>query len=133
MANAIYDIARQKFLDGELSWVNDNIKCAMVDATYTPNFATHEFFSVCESAVVRTSQNLTSKTSTAGVADADNLTFLAVEGNEIVALVLFVDTGDSSTSSLIAYMDTGLGIPIAPNGGQIDIRWSDLANRIFKL
>lgn len=135
MANAIYDKAREKFLNGTLSWSSDNIKAVLVDAAdYTVNLATHEFLSdIPVAGRVSTSANLDNKTSTAGVADADNITFTAVTGDPSEALVLFKDTTNASTSPLIAYIDSATGLPVTPNGGDINITWDNGSNKIFKL
>ena len=135
MANAVYDKARQKFLDGTISWSSNNIKAVLVDAAdYTVNIATHEFLSdIAAGARVATSINLENKTSTAGVADADNISFSAVTGDPSEALVLYVDTTNAATSSLICYIDSATGLPVTPNGGDINITWDNGSNKIFKL
>lgn len=135
MANGLYDKARQKFLDGSISWSSDNIKIILVDAAdYTVSLATHEFLSdIPSGGRVATSDNLTTKTSLAGVADADNVTFTAVTGDPSEAIVIYKDTTNASTSDLIAYIDTATGLPVTPNGGDITITWDNGTNKIFKL
>lgn len=133
MANALYDLGREKFLTGDIAWDTDDIKVALVDTgTYTVNLATHEFHSDL-SGIVATSGNLSSKTTTAGVADAADVTLSSVSGNQSEALVIFKDTGVSGTSPLIAYIDTATGLPVTPNGADITITWDSGANKIFKL
>ncbi len=133
MANALYDLGRQGFLDGSIDWDTDNIKCVLVDTgTYTVNLTTHQFLTDV-TGVVATSANLASKTVALGVADAADLTFTAVTGSSVEAIVIYKDSGVASTSRLIAYIDTGTGLPVTPNGGDITIQWSAGANRIFKL
>lgn len=83
--------------------------------------------------MVGTPQTLASKTSTAGVADAADITFTAVSGATVEALIIYKDTGVSSTSNLIAYIDSATGLPATPNGGDITVTWDNSANRIFKL
>lgn len=135
MANALYDLSRQKFLEGSIAWLADDIKCILVDsAFYTVNLVTDEFLSVIAGgAIVATSSNFTTKTSTIGVADADDVTFSLVTGAESEALVIYKDTGVAATSPLIAYIDTATGLPITPSGGNITVGWSNLSNKIFKL
>lgn len=135
MANGLYDKGREGILDGTISWPTDNIKAVLIDtALYTVNLATHQNLSdIPSGARVATSGNLASKTSTGGVADAADVTFLAVSGATVEAIALYKDTGTASTSRLIAYIDTGTGLPVTPNGGDITIQWSNTANRIFKL
>lgn len=133
MANALYGLARAKFLTGAIDMSVDNIKVALVDsAVYTVAIDTHEFLSDIAS-VVATSGNLASKTTTLGVFDAADVTFTAVSGAESEALVIYKDTGVAATSPLIAYMDTATGLPVIPNGGDITITWDNTANKIFKL
>ena len=135
MANGLYDKARQKFLDGSISWSSDNIKIVLVDAAdYTVSLSTHEFLSdIPSGARVATSDNLGNKTSTSGIADADNVTFTAVTGDPSEAIVIYKDTTNAATSDLIAYIDTATGLPVTPNGGDITITWDNGTNKIFKL
>lgn len=51
---------------------------------------------------VGSDQTLTSKTITAGVADAADLTFTSVSGASVEALILYKDTGTPSTSRVLA-------------------------------
>lgn len=135
MANALYDKGREAFLDGLIAWSSHNIKCVLVDTgAYTANLATDTFLSdVPALARIATSGNLASKTVTAGVADAANVTFTAVTGVSCEALVIYRDTGVVGTSRLIARIDTATGLPATPDGSDIAVAWDDGANRIFKL
>lgn len=135
MANAMYDKGREGFLDGSIDWDTDNIKVVLVDgADYTVNLSTHEFLSdIPGGARVATSGNLASKTVTAGVADAADITFSTVTGDASEILAIYKDTGSAATSRLIAYIDTATGLPVTPNGGDITVAWDNGANKIFKL
>lgn len=137
MANALYDKGRQAFLDADIDWSADNIKAALVrSSTYTPNLATDDFLAdvTAGGAVVATSGNFASKTSTDGVADAADITFTTVAaGAAIQYLVIYKDTGSGATSPLIALIDTATGLPVTPNGGDITVQWDNGANKIFKL
>ena len=135
MANALYDFGRESFLDGYISWTNDNIKCVLIDtALYTVNLATDDFrVDIPIGAEVAVSANLTTKTVAAGVADADDVTFSSVTGATVEAIVIFQDTGIRSSSPVIAYIDTATGLPVTPNGGDITVQWDNGVDRIFKL
>lgn len=137
MANTLYDFGRQRFLEGQFNWLTDTIKVILVDTgAYSPNFTTHQFLSdIATSARIGTSSGvaLTSKTTTGGAADAADITFSAVTGASIEALVIFKDTGTEGTSPLIAFIDTATGLPITPNGGDIICTWDNGTNKIFKL
>lgn len=136
MANALYDAGRAAFLGADIDWLADNIKVTLVRG-YTANTSTHDFLDDVTGAggtLVATSSNLASKTSTAGVADAADITFTAVgAGAACQHLVIYKDTGSAATSALIAVIDTATGLPVTPNGGDITVTWDNGANRIFKL
>ena len=136
MANTLFTPYKESLLslNPSVDLDTDTIKVAMVTAGYTLN-AAHQFYSDITpgSNVVGTPQTLGSKTVTGGVFDAADATFTAVTGSQVVALVLYKDTGVNSTSPLIAYIDTGTGLPVTPNGGNITIAWDNGTNKIFKI
>ena len=137
MANALYDLGRQTFLEGGIAWLTDNIKAVLVDTRgghYTVNLATDQFLSaIAAGDRIATSGNLASKTSSAGVADAADITMTAVTGAQVGAIVLYKDTGVAGTSPLIAYLDTVTGLPLTPSGADETVAWDNGANKIFKL
>lgn len=133
MANAIYPLYKQALLDASSdSDLNDGtVKVALVDTgTYTYS-AAHDFYNDL-SGVVGTPQTIANTTVANGLFDGDNVTFTAVSGNSVEALVIYIDTGNAATSRLVAYIDTGqTGLPVTPNGGDISISWN--ASGIFQL
>jgi hypothetical protein len=135
MANALFDRARQRFLEGQFNWNTDTIKAVLLDTgTYTVNLSAHEFLSdIGTGARISTSGAFTGKATTGGAADANDVTFTSVTGASIEAIVLYRDTGVDATSPLIAFIDTATGLPITPNGGDIIVTWDNGPNRIFKL
>jgi hypothetical protein len=133
MANALYDLGREGFLDGSINVATGTIKVALLSAGYTPNLATHKFVSDLGANIVGRSPALTSKTVTAGVFDAADVTFLSQTGAQVTRYAIYQDSGVDSTSRLIALIDTATGLPITPNGGDIQIVFDNSANRIFKL
>lgn len=135
MANRLYDKAREAFLNGDLSWLGDNQKAILVDLDdYTPDFSTDEFLSdIPLASRVATSPNLSGKDATAGVADCDDITWTAVTGDQSEAIIIFQDTGLEASSRLICYMDTAVGLPVTPNGGDITVQIDNGTNKLFKL
>lgn len=137
MANALYVAFRNGVLGSHATRVDldaDTIKAALIDhSTDTPNVTTDDFYNDISAGLVGAlSSALTTKTIgtvAAGVFDADNVTFTAVSGNSVESVNLLKDTGTSSTSDLIAYFDTGTGLPVTPNGGDITVTWN--ASGIF--
>lgn len=135
MANALFDKGREGFLDGSIDWDTDTIKAVLVDAgAYTANLATDANLSdIPSGARIATSGALGTKTVTAGVADAADITFTAVTGASCEYIALYKDTGTATTSRLICLIDTATGLPVTPNGGDIQVQWDNGASKIFKL
>ena len=135
MANTLYDAARQRFLEAQINWLTDTVKCILVDTgAYTPQTSVHQYLSdIPTSARIAGPVTLTSKATTGGAADAADCTFTSVSGASIEAIILYKDTGTEATSPLIAYIDTATGLPITPNGGDIIVVWDSGANKIFRL
>lgn len=135
MANALYDFGRQGFLEGTIDWDTDTIKIILIDAAdYTKDLVNHDNLNdVPVAARVAISAALAGKTVAAGVADANNVTWSAVSGDQSEQIIGYKDSGVESTSRLIFNIDTATGLPVTPNGGDITVQWDDGANKIFKL
>lgn len=130
MASAIYPKAKESLLQGGINMSSGTIKAALVDTgTYTYSTA-HQYLTSL-SGVVGTAQTVGAKTFTNGLFDGADVTFTAVSGSSAEAIVIYLDTGVSATSPLIAYIDSGTGLPVTPNGGDITITWN--ASGIFQL
>jgi hypothetical protein len=145
MANALYDHGRNAFARGQVAWLasaGSLIKVTLVDAAdYAVNLATHQYMNtntVAAAARIATA-TLTKFDPVAGVVDAEDVTFPAVTGDQAEALIIWLDgggagnTASGTTDLLIAYIDVATGLPVTPNGGDINVLWSNDSNRIFKL
>jgi hypothetical protein len=132
MASALYPFGKQAFLSGGVNLLSDTIMVALIDtSTYTYS-AAHQFYSAI-TGVVGTPVQLTSPTvdqPTPGTFDAADATFTSVTGNTVSAIIIYKNTGTSSTSPVLAYID---GVSVTPNGGNIIASWDNGANRIFGL
>ena len=125
MANALYPKWKEAVLNGSTNVaLSGTVKVALVDTgTYTYS-AAHEFLTSLTGAV-GTAATLATKTYVNGLFDADNVTYTAVSGASVEALVFYIDTGVAGTSRLVAYIDTGVtGLPLTPNGGDVTITWN---------
>lgn len=137
MANAIYPIYKEALLNASANSAltgtgTTGLYVALVDtATYTYS-AAHDFYTDL-AGIVGTDQEITGVNLTAGTVNGDDVTFLAVTGASVEALVLYRrNAGASSTWRLVAYIDTGqTGLPFTPSGGNVTITWH--ASGIFTL
>lgn len=134
MANALYDTGRNAFATGDIDWVNDIVRVYLIDANdYTVDLVNHQYLTSVAGAARVAFVALAGKTASAGVCDATDAVLSSVTGDISEALLLVKWAGADATSQLIAYMDTGTGLPVTPNGGDITITWDNGSNKIFKL
>ena len=135
MANSLYDRGRQGFLAGEIDWDANDIRLILIDeADDTIDLAVDEDLADRAGAArVATSSAFGTKTTTAGVADAADVTLSSVTGDVSESIDIYQHTGTEATSLLICNIDTATGLPVTPNGGNITVQWDSGANKIFKL
>ena len=135
MANALYDKGREHFLGGDNDWDASDVRMIFVDeADDTIDLANDDFLDDrAAPSRVAVSGSFTTKTKTAGVADADDVTIVTVTGDPFESLDLYEHTGTESTSSMICNIDTATGLPATPAGGDITVVWDAGSNKIFKL
>jgi hypothetical protein len=130
MASVVYPKAKESFLKADLD-LDSTIRAVLIDTgTYTYN-AAHDNYDDLSGVVGTESGAFASKTFTNGVFDAADITFSAVTGNTAEAIVIFLDSGAPGTDKLIAYIDSAIGLPVTPNGGDITVTWN--ASGIFAL
>lgn len=138
MANAIYPKFKEALItaaaDSSLNGTGTTgVYAALVDTGTYVYSAAHEFYSSL-TGIVGTDQEIgATKTYTNGVFDGADLTYTAVTGASVEALVLYrKNAGANTTWRLVAYIDTGVtGLPVTPNGGNITVAWN--ASGIFAL
>lgn len=141
MANAIYPIyktalgAASANVSLTVDDTTDGPYCSLVDTgTYTYS-AAHDFYNDL-TGIVGTDQRIATPTFgsvSQGTFDGADLTYTAVTGNSIEALVIWrKNAGATSTHRLVYFGDTSItGLPVTPNGGNITVAWH--ASGIFTL
>lgn len=133
MANAIYPKYKEAILSGatDVALDSETVKVSLIDEDLTPYSSLDEFYSDLNANGVIGTTVLTNKSVTGGVFDADDVSIEA-SNVESEALLLWIDTGNTETSRLVAWLDDSVtGLPIVPNGSNVDITWN--ASGIFKL
>ena len=141
MANVLYPSGRAGFLSGQIDWDTASIKTALVRGSYNASHSTVKNFTDAGGVLHAVSGALSGKTFTDGIADANDVVFTAPAANANNHYVLFFQASavgggsdiDPSLQRLIAWMDTGAGIPGLPNGSNITLTFDNGANKIFKL
>lgn len=135
MSNFRYPYGNEKILAGDIPWLTAPIVAVLVGTQdYQPSLIHQTLADVPVDAIVATSGTLTGRSAILGVADADDVTWGTVSaGPQGDAVILAHDTGDRTTSTLIAYFGSLVGVPVYPDGGDITVHWDNGANRIFVL
>jgi hypothetical protein len=132
--SALYPSFKQAMLEGGFDLETVNVRLQLLDASYTFDPADAFAADITSGARRGNPALVTGKTLNVpapGVFDANDTSVPSVPfGTDVVAYVLYRDTGSLGTSDLIAYMD---GFFVAPNGGPVLIEHDDGPFRIFAL
>lgn len=116
-----YDLGLDKVAGGSIAWTSDTIKVAATSSSYTPNQATHEFFSDITNELSTANgytaggATLSGKSVAAGASAAERAlkasatTWTPGSGQTLTIryLIIYKSTGTSSTSPLLGYVDLG--------------------------
>jgi len=132
----LYDAGVEAFLSGNLSWTTDEIRALLIDvADYTVDLNGDRVLDdIPAGAIVAVSDPLTGKSATDGAADCADYKFEEVSGDPCEAVVYYHHTGNAETSTLIAYFDDSFGLPVTPNGGDINVKIDHNGpNKLFHL
>lgn len=141
MANAVYDTFKEGLLNAAYDLNTATIKCAFVRG-YTFS-ASHAFVSDVTGAggtLNGTSAALANPTITNGVFDADDTSITTTANATNHGLLIFQSSAvgggadvAQSAQRVIAYYDTGTGLPIQPGTGSVTVTFDSGTNRILKI
>jgi hypothetical protein len=127
MASAPYPTGMKKFLDGDIDLLADNVIALLYDGTFD---SSDEFITDLAGTINDRSGNLSGKTTTAGVFDANNETVTTVPISTTDAVIIAKNTGADGTSPLIVFLE--LSSPFVLGSiADVSIIWNALG--IFEL
>lgn len=115
MSSFIYNHGKVALLDGSVDLDDDAVKVALVTASYTPDKANHRLFEDVTNEVIGTGytaggkplanvQLIQDDAYDRVIVDADDTTW-PVASFTTRAAIIYKDTGEASSSPLIAYLD----------------------------
>lgn len=137
MANAVYPKYKEALLGASANSAltgsgATGLYAALIDTGVYTYSAAHQFYSDL-SGVIGTDQEIGAVTLTSGTVDGNDVTYTAVVGASVEAIVLYrKNAGANTTWRLVAYIDSGVtNLPVTPNGGDITATWD--AAGIFSL
>ncbi|MCX4470456.1 hypothetical protein OOK41_09070 [Micromonospora sp. NBC_01655] len=141
MANGYFTALAEGLMDGSIDLDTATVKVALVRG-YTFS-AAHRFVSDVTGTggtINGTSAALASKTVTGGVFDADDTTISATTNATNHGLLLFQASAAAggadvaaTAQRLIAWYDTGTGLPVQPGTGMVTVTWPNTSPRILKV
>lgn len=134
--NFRYPFGNEKILDGGIPWRTAPIVAHLIGTQfYQPDLVHQTILDVPALAIVATSGTLENRSSTLGIADANDVTWGTVPTGttRADAVLLALSTGTLADDVLIAYFGTIVGVPVYPDGSDITCHWSNGANKIFVL
>jgi hypothetical protein len=103
----LYPNIRQQFATAGFSWPAANPTLLLMAESYVPDFTNVHLADIDPSQIIATSNPITGLTATNGYCSGDNVDFGVIEDARVAASIIFFDnTGDSTTSQLICYLDT---------------------------
>lgn len=139
MSNILYNLGKKERLAGTINLTSDTIKIMLLNDTYTPDPDDDYVDDIVAKELVNDEgtgyerKTLANKTFTEddendkGIFDADNVLYSAIDTTlDIAVIVIFKDTGNDATSTLILAIDTMTGLPKATNGSDIQLTISNI-------
>ena len=133
--NFLYTPFVTALMSGSVNLTTADVRAILVKSSYVPNQSTHDFLNDVPSGDrVGSPVALTGESVSAGVFDANDVTFSSVAaGSTVAAVVLYIYNASETAARLIGYFGAIEGFPAATNGGNITISWSGGARKIFKI
>jgi hypothetical protein len=133
MASFLYNSARESFATGALTWDGSEIHCALVNATYGPTLQ-DVFLSDIPDGAIMADATLTALASDSGICSGQIPEFDAfISDTPCIAMVLYANSGDPSTSQLIYYSSDGVGFPFLPQGFNYAVGFDQTALGFFQV
>jgi hypothetical protein len=134
-ADFVYNNARYLFATGALDWATATIEAMLVSSSYSPAVTDVHVSDIPSGAIITRDQILTGLGVTAAGACYGAIpTWDALSSiYEVVAVILYKNTGTDSTSPLIYYSSSGPGFPFAVEGLNYFVGYDTSAGGYFQV
>lgn len=136
MSSQLYPKAREKFLTAQLSWLSGAYRAVLLPESYSPDFDDEFLSDIFEGVRIATSNNISGRTATGGVASSAAINFGTIVDSRLAAkIIIYKDTGIETTSDLVCFLDTESlqGAPVTLVGFEYFFVPSQLNGGIFRL
>jgi len=132
MSNGFFTFGLSEIINSNIDLLSDTIKAVLIDAAdYTVDLANDQDFADVDVAARVSSTTLASKSLSGSIFDAADAVFSAVSGDSCEAVLIYKDSGVESSSTLIAYIDTAIGLPITLVGDDVTLQFDNGIAKIF--
>ena len=110
MESQLFPVARQLALTTGLDWLNGDMRAVLLPDSYAPTFTEQALIDIPAASRVATSELITPRTAVNGVAGCSVIELGTILSETLCSkAVVYLDTGDESTSTLILFIgDEGL-------------------------
>lgn len=132
MATFKYNNASAQFATAQFNWPAMTVKALLLSAGYAPALTDVHVSDIPAAAILGRSTSLTGMAQTNGVCRGTipQLNSL-VTAAPVIAIALYADTGNDTTSQLIYYSSDGSGFPFLASGFNYDITYDQIAGGWF--
>jgi len=122
MPNSISPVGKTNLLN---AWVTGSYDVLLVDSqtfTYVQGTQTNRADIPAIERIATVA--LANKVVVAGALDADDVVFTGVAGDPFEYVIIVANTGVEANDAIIAVFDTATGLPLTPNGNDINLAWN---------
>jgi len=136
LAAPFFPRGAQRLLSGEIDFVNDDIRVALLPAAYNFNAAHATLADVGGMASFAGGKKiaLENRTVDSGVFNASNVDFgVVASGWNVGSCLIYKEGADDLDSIPLLHVANLYGVPFATNGGIVTLQWASDAARIFAL
>lgn len=136
MSSRLYSKAREKFLTGQLNWLSGTYRAVLLPESYSPDFDNEFLSDIFEGVRIATSDPITGRTATSGVANSAAINFgTLVDSRAASKIIIYKDSLVESTSDLVCFLDVESlqGAPVELVGFEYFFVPSLLNGGIFRL
>lgn len=124
MPNSVAPAGKTRLLTAG-DWVAGSFDVMLVDnQTFTYVEGTHTVRSDIPAIERIATVALAGKSVVDGVLGANDVVFPAVSGDQFEYVIIVENTGAEANDTIIAVFDTATGLPLTPNGNDINLAWN---------
>lgn len=133
MTTQVYNKARYLFATAQIDWLTASVHATLLNGAYAPAPGDTYLSDVPAGAIMQDVPVLAPGVTPAGVCYCTIPQFNAfTSASTVVAVMLYLYTGNPATSTLIYYSSDGVGFPFQPEGFNYSVGYDQAAGGYFQ-